>query len=103
MKVMARISLESLQIAYEALQTSEENNRDFLLGKMDEETCTDIGKLLKFWDELAKDAEEYSSKDYPKIANEINLLQNDVRNQIELLSAIKEIGDEIGIGEQINC
>lgn len=96
MKVMARISLESLQIAYEALQTSEENNRDFLLGKMDEETCTDIGKLLKFWDKLAKDAEEYSGKDYPKIANEINLLQNDVRNQIELLSAIKEIGDQLG-------
>jgi len=89
MKVMARISLESLQIAYEALQTSEENNRDFLLGKMDEETCTDIGKLLKFWDELAK-------KDYPKIANEINLLQHDIRNQIELLSAIKEIGDQLG-------
>ena len=96
MKVIARISLESLLIAFEELQTSEENNRDFLLGKMDEETCTDIGKLLKFWDKLAKDAEEYSSKDYPKIANEINLLQNDVRNQIELLSAIKEIGDQLG-------
>ena len=98
MKVMARISLESLQIAYEAVENNIIINRDFnLLDKISFETCMNVSKLLK----LLEDLETKSVFDMPNLLsyNEdiIDKLKENIRTQTELLYVRDEIKEQLNI------